>query len=153
MKSGRSNLSNCKILWNNENTQFGIKNTLFRYFWAKIFKKYCHIWNQHPQICLIGNFCEKQNCLNLGPKMPYLGIFELELEKTIWNQHSRICLIAKFGKKKKKCLNLRPKIPCLGIFGIELEKKHCHIWNQQSRISQNWVFNSCNEFLYRVRFF
>ena len=101
MKSGRSNLSNCKILWNNENTQFGIKNTLFRYFWAKIFKKYCHIWNQHPQICLIGNFCEKQNCLNLGPKMPYLGIFELELEKTIWNQHSRICLIAKFGKKKK----------------------------------------------------
>ena len=26
---------------------------------------------------------EKQKCLNLGPKMPYLGIFDLELKKTI----------------------------------------------------------------------
>ena len=29
--------------------QFGPK--LFGYFWARIFKSYCHIWNQHPQIC------------------------------------------------------------------------------------------------------
>ena len=38
----------------------------------------CHIWNQHPQICLIAKFCGKTKCLNLGPKMPYLGILGLE---------------------------------------------------------------------------
>ena len=29
------------------------------------------------------NFEKKQKCLNLGPKMPYLGNFWLELEKTV----------------------------------------------------------------------
>ena len=32
-------------------SKFGTKNTLFGYFWVRIFKKYCHIWNQHPQVC------------------------------------------------------------------------------------------------------
>ena len=27
------------------------------------------------------NFAEKQKCLNLGPKMPYLGIFGLQFQK------------------------------------------------------------------------
>ena len=41
--------------------KFGTKNALFGYFWPKMLylgnfgqefkKKYCHIWNQHPQIC------------------------------------------------------------------------------------------------------
>ena len=47
-------------------------------FELKFQKNYCHICNQHYQICLIGNFLKKQKCLNLGPKMPYLGFFELE---------------------------------------------------------------------------
>ena len=29
------------------------------------------------------NFVEKQKCLNLGPKTPYLGAFGLEFSKTI----------------------------------------------------------------------
>ena len=34
---------------------------------------------QRPGICLIEKFREKkQKCLNLGPQMPYLGIFELQ---------------------------------------------------------------------------
>ena len=41
-------------------------------------KQYCHIWNQHPQICLIAKFCEKKSKLNLRPKMPYMGYFGLE---------------------------------------------------------------------------
>ena len=32
---------------------------------------------------LLQNFPKKQKCLNLGPKMPYLGIFELEFKKTV----------------------------------------------------------------------
>ena len=31
--------------------KFGTKNALLEYFWARILKNYCHIWNQHPQIC------------------------------------------------------------------------------------------------------
>ena len=30
--------------------KFGIKNTLFQYFCARIFESYCHIRNQHPRI-------------------------------------------------------------------------------------------------------
>ena len=81
-------------------------------------------------ICKISQ--KKQKCLNLGPKMPYLGIFDqkcltwvflgMNLKKNychIWNQHPQMCLFAKFHKKTKKCLNVGPKVPYLGIFGQE----------------------------------
>ena len=66
--------------------KFGNKNALFGYFWARIWKNYYHIWNQHPRICLSTKFCKKpqQKCLNLGPKMPYLGTFGLAFEKAIF---------------------------------------------------------------------
>ena len=39
---------------------FLIKNTLFGYFTARIFKKTIVIFkNQHPQICIFAKFCEK----------------------------------------------------------------------------------------------
>ena len=48
------------------------------------FEKNCsHIWNQHPQICLIANFAKKQKCLNLGPKMCDSGILGWNLKKNI----------------------------------------------------------------------
>ena len=34
-----------------EMPKIATKNALFGYFWARILKYYCHIWNQHPQIC------------------------------------------------------------------------------------------------------
>ena len=117
-----------------------MKNTLFGYFWARILKNYCHIWNQHPQVCQFGKFCEKT--------MPKFGtkntceIFGLELKKKrshIWSQHSRICLITKF--RKKKCLNLGPKMLYLGI-RTRIWKSYCHIRNMRPRISEKWVFNS-----------
>ena len=49
--SAPSNLSNCKILQKNKNPEIWDQNTLFGYFWAIILKNYCHICNQHPQIC------------------------------------------------------------------------------------------------------
>ena len=56
--------------------KFETKNALFGYFLAGILKTYCHTWNQHPWICLIAKFHKKttRKCLNLRPKMPYLGI-------------------------------------------------------------------------------
>ena len=58
---------------------FFTKNVLFEYFWARILKNYCQIWNQHTWICLIAKYCEIMKMpKNLGPKVPYLGIFGLE---------------------------------------------------------------------------
>ena len=47
---------------------------------------------------------QKQKYLNLGPKMPYMGIFGLFFSKNychIWNQHLWICLNAEFREKMK----------------------------------------------------
>ena len=68
-----------------QKTKFGTKNVCFAYFWGRIWKYYCHIWNLPPQICLAAKFdaktkimkknsWKKQKCLNLAPKIPYLGI-------------------------------------------------------------------------------
>ena len=59
--------------------KIGTKSALFGYFWARTLKHYCHIWNQHLQIGLIAKFYEEKKCLNLGPKMPYLGIFDTQV--------------------------------------------------------------------------
>ena len=36
------------------------KNALFGHFWDSILKKYCHILNLHPQICLIVKFGKEE---------------------------------------------------------------------------------------------
>ena len=46
--------------------KFGTKIALFGYFCARILKNYCHILNQHHQICLIAKFCEKTKLPKLG---------------------------------------------------------------------------------------
>ena len=110
--------------------KFGTKNALVGYFGVKIFKSYCHVWNQYLRISVIPKSVKKQKCLNLGPKMPYLGIFDPKC--LIW-----VFLDKKFRKtivifeisslkfvslqnfmKKQKCLNLRPKMSDLGILGL-----------------------------------
>ena len=67
-----------KFLRKTKMPKFGTKNAWFMYFWTGIWKQYCHIWIQDLLICLIANFLKKQKCLNLGPKMPFLGIFDQE---------------------------------------------------------------------------
>ena len=52
------------------------------------FENYCHIWNQHPRICLIARYRGKTEMAKFGskndlfayfwPKMPYLCIFGQE---------------------------------------------------------------------------
>ena len=106
-------MSNCKILWNNENAyKFATKSALFGYFWARILKKYRHVWNQHLPISVIAKFCEETKMPISGTKnalfgyfwqrMSYLGVFGQKFWKNychIWNPHPQICLIAKFCRK------------------------------------------------------
>ena len=80
LKSTPTHLSNSKISRKNKN--------------AWIWDQKCSIWVflvknallgifGRPQICLIAKFCkQKQKYLNLGPEMPYLGIF---LTRTLIN--------------------------------------------------------------------
>ena len=133
-------MSNCKISWNNK---FGTKSAIFGYFWARILKTYCHIWNQQPQICLFAKFHEKmpkfgtQNAWfgYLWPKMPYLDIFELQFKKNnchIWISNPWICLIAKYWEIMKM-----PKSGTIsalfGYFRARILKNCCHVWNQHPR--------------------
>ena len=57
----------------------GTKNALFGYFWARTLKNYCHIWNQHPRICITVKFCAKTKMPTFGTKIPYLDAFGPEL--------------------------------------------------------------------------
>ena len=56
--------------------KFGTKIDVFGYFLAGILKA-------APQICGIARYYLNKKTLNLGSKMPYLGIFRSKFEKTI----------------------------------------------------------------------
>ena len=47
--------------------KFENKSTLFGYFWVTVSKNYCHISNQHPQICQkwVFNSCKEFRYRNL----------------------------------------------------------------------------------------
>ena len=156
LKSVPSNLSIAKFRQIKTNmSKFGTKNALFGYFCSGILKKYCHIWNQHPRVSLIGEFCKRTKMPIFGNKNVLFKYFGLAFEKNychIWNLHPQICLIAKFNNKKKKP-KLGTKNALFKYFWAKILKSYCHIWSQKSRIFQNCVFNSYIEFSCRIRFF
>ena len=165
LKSAPSNLSICKIWQKTKMPKFGTKNALFGYFWARILKNYCHIWNQHLRISVIAKFCEETKMPKFGTKNDLLGIFDQEcviwvfLGKNvlkdychIWNQHPQICLFAKFHEKEKISKS-GTKNTLFWYFWARILKNYRHIWNQHSQICRKCVFNSYGRFWYRVRFF
>ena len=59
--------------------KFGTKNAIIGYFWARILKLTIVIFEVRTiEFVYLQNFTDKQKCQNLGPKMPYLGVFGLE---------------------------------------------------------------------------
>ena len=83
--------------------KFGTKSARFSYFGAGGTKYYCHIWSQHPRICLDVNFGAKIKILKFGTKDNWFGNFWAVIWKWyyVWNQHPRIGLIAKFHEIMK----------------------------------------------------
>ena len=59
--------------------KFGTKNALFGYFWSRIFEIMFEISSRKSTLKILR---QKQKCLNLGPKMLYMGIFGQEFQKT-----------------------------------------------------------------------
>ena len=117
--------------------KFRTKNALFAYFWPKmpylgifgqeLYKKYCQIWNQHPQICLFAKFHEKRKMPKFGAKNVWFMYFWAGIWKQychIGSQHPGICLIAKF-REKTKMPNFGTKNALFGYFWARI----CHIWN------------------------
>ena len=80
---------------------------------------------------------KNKKILNLGPKIPYLGIFGLQFNKNyyqIFNQHIRICETIKFHPKWKKKKSETKN----ALFGslARMLKNYCHISNKRP---PNWV--------------
>ena len=79
--------------------KFGTKNAWFGYFGARSWIQYCHIWNQHPRICLTPKFHRKTKMSKFGIKSALFGYFWARILKNychIWNQHLRISVTASF---------------------------------------------------------
>ena len=88
---------NGQVSLKTKNFKFETYNALFGYFRGRVWKTYCQIWNKHPK------FRAKQKTSNLGPKMPYLGIFELQFWKTsviLEITAPEFAKIKSFGKNK-----------------------------------------------------
>ena len=116
--------------------KFRFKNALFGHFWSRTLKNYCHIWYQHPEICLIVKFVWKKKSLNLGPKSPigyfwrrtsYLGIFEISTLKFVYMQNF---------SKKTKTPKVWSKNALFGYFSARVLKNCCHNWNQHPHFFQ-----------------
>ena len=100
--------------WGNKqkSLNFGTKNA---YFWARIFKIYCRIWNKHPRSSVTARFFQEIKLPKFGTKNALFGYFwawNWKQDYHIWNQHPRICPIAKFYEK--------PEIPKFGTKNTRL---------------------------------
>ena len=99
------NLSTCQFLESREKTTMsilGTNNDLFRNFWVRILKQHCHMWNQHPRICLVLKFRVKVKMSKFGTKNTLFGYFWVRMWKNyshIWNHHPQTSQFAKFRKK------------------------------------------------------
>ena len=128
LKSTPSNLSGCKVWCKKKILKFGTKNALFGYFWAGIWKYYCHVSNQCPRICLVAKSGAKIRILKFRTENALFGYFWTGIWKNcshISNQHPEICLIANFTGTKNVWF---------GYFWTGIWNKYCHLWNQHPRI-------------------
>ena len=120
--------------------KFGTTNALLGYFWGRILKNYCHIWNQQTQICQIVKFLDKTKLPKFWTKNAFYGYFWGRLLKNychIWNQHAQICLLTKFCHKTK-IPKFETKTVLFEYFWGRSLKKYCHISNQHPQICQKW---------------
>ena len=100
LKSAPSNFPCCKVLKKKQILKFGTKNVRFPYFGAGIWKWHCHIWNQHPWICLIAKCHEIMKMSKFWTK----GAFSARILKNychIWNQYLWITANAKICQETK----------------------------------------------------
>ena len=113
--------------------QYGWKDSLLRYFCARILKEYCHSLNQQLQICLIAKFCEQKKLFKLETKNAlfwYCRARNLKTYYPIWNKHPPNFSNCK--NLQKKHAKMAPFQTNNALFCCSLTiplKNYCHIWN------------------------
>ena len=129
--------------------KFGTKNTLFRYFWVRILKNYCHIWNQHLRICLTAKFCEETKMSKFGTKNAISGYFLTKNDlfgdflvgilKVLWLKKliKKLFVYKEFSNKNINYLNKH-----LFMFRKK-DTKHCNFCKLQDE-TINHLFVECN---------
>ena len=87
-------------------------------FWAGILKNYYHIWNEHPQVCLIAKFHSKMKILKFRTTNTLLACFAQQLWKTFvtFKISPLEFVLLQSLVQIKKPFNLGPKIPGFGFF-------------------------------------
>ena len=129
--------------------KFGTKNTLFGYFWGRIWKNHSHIWNQHPRICLIAKFCVETKMPKFGTKNAWFGYFWAGFWKRycqIWNQQRISSLeftyLQNFARKQK-CLNWLKCLIWL-FLGYDFKKLLPYLTSTPSNLS-TWKISRKNK--------
>ena len=156
LKSAPSNLSNCKIFWNNKNVLIWVQKCLILIYlcWnLKMLLSYLKSKASNLSTCKVS--CKIEKFLNFGLKRPYL-CFGLQFRKNycyIWNQRPWMCQMTIF-RAKMKMSKIGSKNALFGYFRAEMFLKiYDHIWSQHLEICQKRAFNSHSEFWYSVRYF
>ena len=112
------NLSSWKISQTKKKKllKFGIKNVLFGYFLAGIWK---------ILLPYLKSASSSLSISEIGSKTPDFGIFGWNLKQCchIWNQHLQICLFAKFYQKTVMP-KFWPEMPDLRVFGLKFENNN-----------------------------
>ena len=132
LKTAPSNLPSCKILRKKNCLTWGPKMTYFQIFGLGFQNNSCHIWNQHPHICLIAKCHEKTINLTSWTKRSWLVAFDQEcltwmFERKIKKKHLLRYLKSapsnlsnlKIFQQNHKCVSYRPKAPYLSMFGLK----------------------------------
>ena len=97
--------------------KFGMKNALFVFFWGRIQKNNCHIWNQHLEFSIIAKFCEKMKMPIFGTKNALSGYSWPRIKKKLLSELKSAHSNWSISKtSQQKCLNFGPKMLYLGIF-------------------------------------
>ena len=118
LKSAPANMFSCKISQKKQqkcrNLQLKMsylnifdQKSLFGWFWTGIWKKYCHIWDHHPWICLKAKFSIELKILKFCTKSAWIRYFW----GGIRNQQLKIFSIAKFpGKVRSSKLGTKDNL-------------------------------------------
>ena len=149
LKSAPSDLPNRKILQKTKMAKFGTQNTLWGYFWTGVWKQYCHIFNQHPLICLVAKFREIMKMPKFRTKNASCGYFWATILKNLLSylksapsnfSNSKFrekTKIPEFETKNALFGYFWLPFPYLGIYlfilfilFIWIWKKYSQIWNQ-----------------------
>ena len=137
-------MSKHKVWSKIEILNFGIKNDWFGYFWAGKWKEYyhirilkndCHIWNHHPRICLIVNFCEETKMFKFGTKNALFGVF--------WDGTWKQYVMFEISTFESSYLQIFGNV-LFGYFWARILKSYCHIWNQHLQIWQESLSHTMN---------